>query len=103
MTDSNWAQLENHKAPALLSLFESDAERVAKLTVELAGIYFDLSKTHLDDALLSEFSAMAENVQLGAAKEALFSGAIVNPTEGRAAEHTAERGTGNPDAVAHAR
>ena len=43
MTDSNWAQLENHKAPALLSLFESDAERVAKLTVELAGIYFDLS------------------------------------------------------------
>ena len=46
---------------------------------------------------------MDENVQLGAAKEALFSGAVVNPTEGRAAEHTAERGTGNPDAVAHAR
>ena len=103
MTNSNWAQLENHKAPALLSLFESDADRVAKLTVEVAGIYFDLSKTHLDDALLSGFSAMAENVQLGAAKEALFSGAVVNPTEGRAAEHTAERGTGNPDAVAHAR
>jgi len=103
MTDSNWAQLENHKAPTLLSLFESDAERVAKLTVELAGIYFDLSKTHLDDALLSGFSTMAENVKLGAAKEALFSGTIVNPTEGRAAEHTAERGTGNPDAVAHAR
>ena len=103
MTNSNWAQLENHKAPALLSLFESDADRVAKLTVEVAGIYFDLSKTHLDDALLSGFSAMAENVQLGVAKEALFSGAVVNPTEGRAAEHTAERGTGNPDAVAHAR
>jgi glucose-6-phosphate isomerase len=103
MTNSNWAQLENHKAPALLSLFESDADRVAKLTVEVAGIYFDLSKTHLDDDLLSGFSAMAENVKLGAAKEALFSGAVVNPTEGRAAEHTAERGTGNPDAVAHAR
>lgn len=103
MTNSNWAQLENHKAPALLSLFESDADRVAKLTVEVAGIYFDLSKTHLDDALLSGFSAMSENVQLGAAKEALFSGAVVNPTEGRAAEHTAERGTGNPEAVAHAR
>jgi glucose-6-phosphate isomerase len=103
MTNSNWAQLEIHKAPALLSLFESDADRVAKMTVEVAGIYFDLSKTHLDDALLSGFSAMAENVQLGTAKEALFSGAVVNPTEGRAAEHTAERGTGNPDAVTHAR
>ncbi|MEA3004115.1 MAG: glucose-6-phosphate isomerase, partial [Sphingomonadales bacterium] len=39
---------------------------------------------------------------LAGAREALFAGRIVNPTEGRAAEHSAERGQGAPESVARA-
>ena len=94
MTNSNWDALDRHENQTLVSLFENDAQRVEKLTIELAGIRFDLSKTHLDDGLLTGFSEMAIAAGLSAQKEALFTGAIVNPTEGRAAEHTAGTGVG---------
>jgi glucose-6-phosphate isomerase len=42
---------------------------------------------------------LAEQRSLAAARDALFSGGIVNPTEGRSADHVAERGSGSPDAV----
>jgi glucose-6-phosphate isomerase len=103
MTDSNWAALEAHQAQALSGLFAHDGDRVAALTVEQSGIRFDFSKTHLDDAALSAFAKLANSTGLASAREALFTGAVVNPTEGRAAEHTAERGNGNAEAVSNAR
>lgn len=103
MTASHWAALEAHQAKPLATLFEDDADRVNALTVEESAIRFDFSKTHLDPAMLETFSNLAVAANLTAAKEALFTGAVVNPTEGRAAEHTAERGNGNADSVAQAR
>src|SRR6185312_7740425 len=43
--------------------------------------------------------ARAERMGFLAAREALFGGAIVNPSEGRPATHVAERGSGAPDEV----
>jgi glucose-6-phosphate isomerase len=103
MTVTHWGAIEAYKPATLAALFEADAERVAALTVEESAIRFDFSKTHLDPSMLQIFSEMAGAADLAGAKEALFTGAIVNPTEGRAAEHTAERGNGNADAVAQAR
>lgn len=103
MTASNWSALEALKSATLTALFDADEERVETLTIEETSIRFDFSKTHLDAAMLHAFSDLADAADLAGAKEALFTGAIVNPTEGRAAEHTAERGNGNVDAVAHAR
>jgi glucose-6-phosphate isomerase len=103
MTAGNWDKLANHRPQDLATLFDADAERVVKLTVEEAGLRFDLSKTHLNGGVLDDFAQIAEDAGLGKAKEALFSGAVVNPTEVRAAEHPAERGNGNADAVANAR
>src|SRR6187549_2003965 len=40
---------------------------------------------------------------LAGKRDALFAGAEINVTEGRAAEHTAERGEGSPESVARAR
>ncbi|HEY0132247.1 MAG TPA: glucose-6-phosphate isomerase, partial [Allosphingosinicella sp.] len=57
------------------------------------------AKTHLDAELLARFTALAERTDLAAKRDALFAGAPVNATEGRAAEHTAERGEGAPDSV----
>ena len=103
MTDNRWAALEQHQPQSLVNLFASDVHRVGKMTVEDMGLRFDLSKTHLDDAALSHFAKLGEDMQLDAAKASLFSGAAINVTEGRAAEHPAERGLGDPESVAYAR
>ncbi len=73
------------------------------MTIEQCGLRFDLSKTHLDDAVLDLFSGLSSHMNLDAMKTALFAGEVVNVTEGRAAEHPAERGSGDAEAVAHAR
>lgn len=103
MSAKSWSELETYQARSLTELFAADAERVACLTIEQSAVRFDLSKTHLDDGLLDIFADMASTMQLDAAKTALFSGAVVNTTEGRAAEHAAERGNGDAQAVTHAR
>jgi glucose-6-phosphate isomerase len=96
---SDWTAIEKHPLARLEELFERDPERLASLSMDLAGVYLDWSKTHLDAALIAQFVELAEARDFAAAREALFSGGIVNPTEGRPAEHVAERGSGAPDAV----
>ncbi|MGC6400679.1 glucose-6-phosphate isomerase [Sphingomonas sp. FW199] len=103
MTDSAWAAVDALSPRPLADLFAADPARVDHLSLGVAGLHFDWSKTHLDDAALSAFAALADAAGLAAARDALFSGAVVNVTEGRAVEHTAERGEGNPDSVARAR
>jgi glucose-6-phosphate isomerase len=103
MIASHWADLEAHIIKPLASLFEADENRVQAMTLEESSIRFDFSKTHLDPSMLETFSKLAVAANLATAKEKLFTGAIVNTTEGRAAEHTAERGNGNADSVMHAR
>jgi len=83
----------------LKALFVSEPDRLTKLSFEVAGIYFDWSKTHLDAAIVAAGIARAEASGLAAARDALFAGAIVNPSEGRAATHVAERGSGSPEDI----
>jgi glucose-6-phosphate isomerase len=101
MTDA-WSAVEASEAKQLADLFETDPSRLGRLTVEEAGIRFDFSKTHLDPDILAVFSELAEAQGLAARRDALFAGETVNPTEGRAAEHSAERGQGAPDSVRRA-
>ncbi|MEA3060653.1 MAG: glucose-6-phosphate isomerase [Sphingomonadales bacterium] len=101
-SDPEWAALERAPRPTLAELFAAGPGRLALLSLEESGILFDFSKTHLDAALLQGFAALAEARDLAGAREALFAGGIVNPTEGRAAEHSAERGQGAPESVARA-
>ena len=92
--------------PTLTELFAADENRLDRLatSLDLPGgpIYFDWSKTHLDAAHLSAFEELARAMDFVGKREALLTGEVVNPTEGRAAEHTAQRGVGNEDAVAEA-
>ena len=103
MTTANWTALEALTPNTLAALFDADPDRVSQLTIEESAIRFDFSKTHLDNNALHTFADMAVSAGLAAAKEALFTGEVINTTEGRAAEHTAERGNGSADAVASAR
>jgi len=109
MSDSTkavWSKLEKLDKPDLERLFAADSDRLGKLSARLElgedGILFDWSKTHLDDAHLAAFSELAIAAGFEAQREALLTGEIVNPSEGRAAEHTAERGTGSEESVGQA-
>ena len=97
-----FAPLNDIDVAPLAALFEDDPGRVRRLSVEVAGLSFDWSKTHLDTALLAAFQRIADAQSLAQRREALFAGELVNPTEGRAATHVAERGQGDPDHVAAA-
>ncbi|MFL6734679.1 MAG: glucose-6-phosphate isomerase [Sphingomicrobium sp.] len=99
MTDNAWQEIDAYPVQTLQSLFEADPDRLSRLTFEVSNIYFDWSKTHLDGRLLEAFTMLAERSGFNARREALFSGGIVNSSEGRPAEHVAERGNGAPEAV----
>jgi glucose-6-phosphate isomerase len=103
MTADYWERLTQLPDRPLLSLFDSDPDRVTRMSVQLGELYFDFSKTHLDAPMIEAFTALAAGAGLEAAREALFTGGIVNPTETRAAEHAAERGSGSAEAIARAR
>ncbi|WP_028969224.1 glucose-6-phosphate isomerase [Sphingomonas sp. URHD0057] len=94
------AERRTDELQRLGELFESEPDRLSRLTFDVAGIYFDWSKTNLDQAVVAEFAARADKAGFAAARDALFGGGIANPSEGRPATHVAERGNGSPDEVA---
>ncbi len=101
-----WSVLEQAEQATLADLFAADGDRVARLSARLdlgeGSILFDWSKTHLSDALLDKFEALAEASDFAEMRRRLFAGEVVNPTEGRAAEHTALRGVGREESVEEA-
>jgi glucose-6-phosphate isomerase len=103
MTDAAWTRLDAAPQPTLKALFDTEPDRLARLSLDEAGLHFDFSKTHLSQETLAAFLQLAGESGLAARRDALFAGEIVNPSEGRAAEHTAERGQGAPDSVARAK
>lgn len=103
LVEAGWGRLAALPKATLTELFAADPGRAAALTTVLdlpgGGIRFDWSKTHLDAAHLEAFTALAEAARFAERRRALFDGEVVNPTEKRAAEHTAQRGLGAEDSV----
>jgi glucose-6-phosphate isomerase len=83
----------------LETLFKDEPDRLSRLSFDVAGIYFDFSKTHLDLNILTLGVQRSEKMGFASAREALFNGGVVNPSEGRPATHVAERGSGSPEDV----
>ncbi len=98
----HWNAIETQPISTLTALFENSADRVERFSHEQSGIYFDFSKTHLDSALLENFQQLAADKGLSEQIEALMNGVAINISEGRAAEHTAERGIGAETSVENA-
>tara|TARA_R100001244_G_scaffold96522_7_gene72351 strand:+ start:50796 stop:52295 length:1500 start_codon:yes stop_codon:yes gene_type:complete len=103
MTSEHWRTIRQLPQHSLGQLFEGNGNRLDNLAFEQAGIYFDFSKTHLDPDVVRSFQELADDIGLPAKTDALLSGDPVNVSEGRAAEHCAERGTGNPSSIENAR
>ncbi|MFK7970419.1 MAG: glucose-6-phosphate isomerase, partial [Bacteroidia bacterium] len=90
-----WKRLESHFGTIqnvhLRSLFESDAERFAKLSFKVDDLLIDLSKNRLTTETLELLVTLAEECEVPAAIKAMFRGEAINQTEGREVLHTALR------------
>jgi glucose-6-phosphate isomerase len=99
----DWTAIEALPPITLVDLFAAEPERLKRLSFTQSGMFFDFSKTHLSEDAVAAFVSLADKAGLVAKRDDLFAGRVVNPSENRAAEHTAERGEGAPESVAKAR
>ncbi len=95
-----WQSLADWQPRTLIDLVTADPEaRLQALVRNVADIRFDFAKTHLDEAAIAILSNLAEAQDFSGRRKTLFAGGVANPTENRAAEHSAERGEGAPESV----
>ena len=82
-------------------LFAAEPDRLSRLSFEVAGLYFDWSKTHLDQSAASrQFVARAEadGLRRGARRACSPARSSIR-AKAAPATHVAERGSGAPDDV----
>ena len=72
-------------------LFAADPTRAKKFSLEAAGWFLDYSKNRVDSAAMKALIKLAEESNLKAEIEKMFSGEKINVTENRAVLHTALR------------
>jgi glucose-6-phosphate isomerase len=103
--EAAWKAIEP-PVETLAELFAADPDRVVRLSARFelseGGVLFDWSKTHLTEELLAGFEALAEAAGFAEQRRRLFAGEVVNPSENRAAEHSALRGVGKDASVEEA-
>lgn len=98
--DTAWSAAGAWRPQLLDELVRSGGTgRLDRLVRHVCGIRFDFAKTHLDDDVMERLTEIAAAGDYPGRRRALFAGEISNPTEGRAAEHCAERGEGAPESV----
>ena len=90
-----WKALSAHAAAmqpvTLRELFAQDPTRGERLHAEAGDLYLDYSKHRITAETLALFAQLAEESNLRAHSEAMFTGQKINITEGRAVLHTALR------------
>lgn len=75
----------------ILDLFDADHERAAGFSALSDGLLFDYSKTNIDAETRQALFDLLEQSGLKDKRAAMFEGAKINDTEGRAVLHTALR------------
>ena len=77
---------------SLASLIEDDPARARDFSLRVGPLYANFARQRYDRLALDAMFEAAGEADLASAMRAQFDGRIVNPTEGRAALHTALRG-----------
>ncbi len=101
MTDP-WQTLARQHAAAkdrsILRLFDVPG-RAADFSARLGDMLFDYSKTNIDAETRDTLLALATDAGVAVRRDAMFAGAVINETEGRAVLHTALRNLHDPVVV----
>lgn len=96
---SAWSKLDAHfnamKSTQMKDLFAADADRFNKFSMKFEDVLIDYSKNIIDEDTLSLLTELAKETELGAAIESMFSGEVINETEGRSVLHIALRNRSN--------
>ncbi len=94
-----WRALEAHRdamaGVTLRALFDEDPGRVGRMTLALGDLRADFSKHLATEETMRLLVALAEARDVAGGFEQMFSGAILNGTEGRAVLHVALRNRAN--------
>jgi glucose-6-phosphate isomerase len=75
----------------LSDLFREDPERAERMSLDAAGVFLDYSKNRITSETLSLLLQLANESNLRARIDAMFSGAKINSTENRSVLHVALR------------
>ena len=89
-----WGRLAAHATgfdPDLRAWFADDPDRAGRLTHTVGDLHVDLSKNLLDETVLDQLLALAEQTGVEARRDAMMAGERVNVTEDRAVLHMALR------------
>ena len=90
-----WQALSAHYAAIkplqMRQMFQEDAARFDNFSLRLGTLFFDYSKNRINAETIKLLVALAEQAELPAYIERMFSGEKINSTEQRAALHTALR------------
>jgi glucose-6-phosphate isomerase len=93
-----WKKLEAHYKKMsrvhLRDLFKKDPERFKKFSMSFEDIVIDFSKNRITEKTMELLLHLAGDCNLYHAREAMFSGDIINETEGRSVLHIALRNLG---------
>jgi len=96
---ASWKNLEAHyskmKNLEIADFFHSETDRGSKFSMEAAGLFLDYSKNIITDETLDLFVKFAEEVNLKQAIDDMFTGKVINETEGRSVLHIALRNRDN--------
>jgi glucose-6-phosphate isomerase len=98
---AHYEQIRDERLRDWFAADTSAPSRAERFTIEGGGLIADFSKNRITDETLKLLVALAEQSGVTARRDAMFAGEVVNPTEGRAALHTALRAT-REDAPFHA-
>lgn len=94
-----WESLSSHyekmKSVQMRDMFAGDPDRFKKFSQRFEGILIDYSKNIIDDETIGLLLQLAEEVGLGPAIAAMFSGEAINETENRSVLHIALRNQSN--------
>lgn len=74
----------------ILNLFDNE-QRAGHFSVASGDLLFDFSKTQIDEPIRDALLSLIDTTGVAAKRQAMFSGAAINETEGRAVLHTALR------------
>ncbi len=89
-----WDELKGHaqrvEGRKILDLFE-DPNRAEGFSLGAMGMLFDYSKTQIDGPVRDALLSLARSREVEARRDAMFAGARINETEGRAVLHVALR------------
>lgn len=78
---------ENDQQEGIRHKFASNSNRALEFSHELSGVYYDFSKTHISEDLLTTYADLAKEIGFKERRLAMFRGDRINSSEGRSVLH----------------